>query len=107
MSQTLISMFTSKCSKKKLKLMVKWWKLTLSTYLVLPSQIISLNGDKTSSSPSELHFWRVRTSILQMIQNYKQQWGGLHAIAKHTTINYQMCWGSLWMPVEINKLFTC
>jgi hypothetical protein len=28
---------------------------------------------------------------MQMIQNCEERRGGLHAIAKHTTINYRMC----------------
>jgi hypothetical protein len=47
MSKTLIMMFTTKCSRRPSKLMVKQWKLTSLSYLILLSKIISLNGDKT------------------------------------------------------------
>jgi hypothetical protein len=43
---------------------------------------------------------------LQMIQNYKEKWKDLHAIVKYTTTNHWMCWGLLWMYVEIKKLST-
>jgi hypothetical protein len=46
MSKTLIRMLTLKYSKRSLKLMVKQWKLTSSTCLVLFSKIISMNGEK-------------------------------------------------------------
>jgi hypothetical protein len=39
-------MLTSKCSRRPLKLMVKEWKLTSSTYLVLLSNIIYMIGEK-------------------------------------------------------------
>ncbi len=47
MSKTLTQMFTSKCSRRPLKLMVKQWKLTSSTCLVLLLRILYLNGEKT------------------------------------------------------------
>jgi hypothetical protein len=40
---------------------------------------------KLCSIPSKLHFWKVGTNIMQAIQNCKERWKGLHAIAKHTT----------------------
>jgi hypothetical protein len=37
-------------------------------------------GWKLCSKPSKLHFWKIGTSILQVIQNCEEQWGGLHII---------------------------
>jgi len=48
MSKILIQMLTLEYSKRPLKLMVKQWKLTSSTCLVLLARIISLNGVKTT-----------------------------------------------------------
>jgi hypothetical protein len=47
----------------------------------------------------ELHAFRLLSP--GAIQNSEEEWGGLHAVVKHTT-NCQTCWGLLWMPVEIN-----
>ncbi len=46
MFKTLTLMFTLKYSRRPIKLMVKLWKLTLSTYLFSFPEIISLNGDE-------------------------------------------------------------
>ncbi len=43
-SKTLIVMLRLECSRRPLKLMVKQWKLTSSTCLVLLPKIVSLNG---------------------------------------------------------------
>jgi hypothetical protein len=102
MSKTLILMFTSEYSKRPLKLMVKLWNLTSLTCLVYFKGSYLWMGRKLCSRPSKLHFWRVGASILQAIQNYKEWWGGLHAIAKHTTTNHQICRGLLWTPIEAN-----
>ncbi len=48
-------------------------------------------GRKLCLRLCKLHFWRDGTSILQTIQNYEEWWGGIYAIAKHTTTNHQMC----------------
>ncbi len=58
MSKTYIRMLTSKYSRRPLKLMVKQWKLTSSTCLVLLSRIIFLNGVKTS-------FKTIQTALLK------------------------------------------
>ncbi len=46
MFKTLTLMLTLKYSRRPIKLMVKLWNLTLSTYLVSFSKTISLNGDE-------------------------------------------------------------
>jgi hypothetical protein len=63
-------MLTSEYSIRPLKLLVKWWRLTSSTYLVLLSKIASLNGEKTT-------FKTIQTALLKswnkhFINNSKQ-----------------------------------
>jgi hypothetical protein len=109
MFKTLTLMLTLKYSRWPIKLMVKLWKLTLSTYLVsFSKKYIFEWGWKfcSSSSSSKFHIWKIGKVFWQTGPNHEKWQRSLYAIMKHSIVNYWMCGALLWTPIQVNELLT-